>query len=96
MAGGSLYAGVMRYSDGGGLSAAVPALLGVTAVTGADVTRARVERVLATAAVVHIAGHELSTADGFASGLDLAGADVLRAGDLLGRPCPTRLAVLSG
>ena len=46
---------------------------------------------------VHFAGHgELSTADGFASGLDLAGTDVLRAGDMLGQPCTARLAVLSG
>jgi CHAT domain-containing protein len=47
--------------------------------------------------VVHIAGHgRLSTADGFGSGVDLAGADVLRAGDLLAARCSARLAVLSG
>jgi CHAT domain-containing protein len=46
---------------------------------------------------VHVAGHgRLSTADGFASGLDLAGGGVLQAGDLLGQPCAARLAVLSG
>jgi CHAT domain-containing protein len=48
-------------------------------------------------ALLHVAGHgQLSTADGFATGLDLAGTDVLRAGDLLGRACTVRLAVLSG
>jgi len=52
---------------------------------------------LQNCALLHAAGHgQLSTADGFAAGLDLAGTDVLRAGDLLGRACTVRLAVLSG
>jgi hypothetical protein len=75
----------------------VAALLGVTPVTGDDVTREPVMHAFQNGIMLHFAGHgQLSTADGFASGLDLAGTDVLRAGDLLGRPCAARLAVLSG
>jgi tetratricopeptide (TPR) repeat protein len=75
----------------------VAGLLGVTAATGEDVSRERVIIALRTATVLHVAGHgQLSTADGFASGLELADADTLRAGDLLGQPCAVRLAVLSG
>jgi CHAT domain-containing protein len=75
----------------------VAALLRVTPVTGDDVTKERVIQALQHGTVLHFAGHgQLSTADGFASGLDLAGTDTLRAGDLLGRTCTTRLAVLSG
>ncbi len=76
---------------------AVAALLGVSAVTGDDVTRERVMHAFRHSAVLHFAGHgQLSTADGFASGLELAGADLIRAGDLLGQRCVTRLAALSG
>jgi len=64
---------------------------------GGDVTMKRLMDAFRRQTVVHFAGHgELSTADGFASGLDLAGSDVLRAGDMLGQPCTARLAVLSG
>ena len=76
---------------------AVAAMLGIKAVTGGDVTRERFFDTLRDAGVVHIAGHgRLSNADGFASGIDLAGTDVLRAGDLLGRRSSARLVVLSG
>jgi hypothetical protein len=76
---------------------AVAALLGVTALTGGDVTREQVLRAFLEAGTVHVAGHgRLSTDDGFGSGVDLAGTDVLRAGDLLGARCAARLAVLSG
>ena len=78
-------------------AAEVAALLGVAPVVGGNVTRKRVLRALATASVVHIAGHgRLAAADGFASSLDLAGADMLRADDLLGWECRARLVVLSG
>ena len=78
-------------------AAQVAAMLGVTAVTGAAVTRERVLGALEADMMVHIAGHgQLSTADGFASGVDLAGGDVLRAGDLLGRRSAADLVVLSG
>jgi CHAT domain len=78
-------------------ASAVARLLGVTPVLGDAVTRERVMDALKECAVLHVAGHgQLSTADGFASGLDLAGTDVLRAGDLLGRASTVRLAVLSG
>jgi CHAT domain-containing protein len=78
-------------------ASAVARLLGVTPVLGDAVTRERVMDALKESAVLHVAGHgQLSTADGFASGLDLAGTDVLRAGDLLGRASTVRLAVLSG
>lgn len=76
---------------------AVAAMFGVTAELGESVTRDRVLEALETAGVVHIAGHgRLSTGDGFASRLDLAGREVLLAGDLLGRRSRTGLAVLSG
>ena len=75
----------------------VARLLGVHPSLGADVTRAALMDAFRGQTTVHFAGHgELSTADGFASGLDLAGTDVLRAGDMLGQPCAARLAVLSG
>jgi CHAT domain len=78
-------------------AATVATLLGVTPLTGGDVTREKVTDAFRSRTTVHFAGHgQLSTADGFASGLDLAGTDVLRAGDMLGQPCATRLAVLSG
>jgi CHAT domain len=78
-------------------ASAVARLLGTTPVLGDDVTRDRVMDALQNRALLHVAGHgQLSTADGFATGLDLAGTDVLRAGDLLGRACTVRLAVLSG
>ena len=78
-------------------AATVAALLGVNALTGGDVTRKRLLDAFRTRTTVHFAGHgQLSTADGFASGLYLAGTDVLRAADMLGQPCATRLAVLSG
>jgi CHAT domain len=76
---------------------AVAALLGADPLLGGDVTRQRLMDAFRRQATVHFAGHgELSTADGFASGLELAGGDVLRAADMLGRPCTARLAVLSG
>jgi len=75
----------------------VSTLLGVNPLLGGDVTRKRLMDAFRSQTAVHFAGHgELSTADGFASGLDLAGTDVLRAGDMLGQPCTARLAVLSG
>jgi len=78
-------------------ASAIARLLGATAVLGDDVTRERVMDALQNCALLHFAGHgQLSTADGFATGLDLAGTDVLRAGDLLGQACAVRLAVLSG
>ena len=78
-------------------ASAVARMLGTTAALGGDVTRERMLRALRTADAVHVAGHgHLSTADGFASGIDLAGGDTLLAGDLLGRRCSARLAVLSG
>jgi CHAT domain-containing protein len=78
-------------------ASAVAGMLGTTAALGADVTRERMLRALRTADAVHVAGHgHLSTADGFASGIDLAGGDSLLAGDLLGQRCSAQLAVLSG
>ncbi len=78
-------------------ASAVARLLGTTPVLGDNVTRDRVMDALQNRALLHVAGHgQLSTADGFATGLDLAGTDMLRAGDLLGRACTVRLAVLSG
>jgi hypothetical protein len=78
-------------------AAAIAAMFGVTPQTGDAVTKERVLHALDTAGIVHLAGHgHLSTADGFASYLDLAGTGVLRAADLLGRRSRASLAVLSG
>jgi hypothetical protein len=78
-------------------ASAIGRLLDATPLLGDDVTRERVMDALQNCALLHVAGHgQLSTADGFATGLDLAGTDMLRAGDLLGRACTVRLAVLSG
>jgi tetratricopeptide (TPR) repeat protein len=78
-------------------AAEVAALLGVRPVVGGNVTRARVLRALASASVVHIAGHgRLAAGDGFISSLALAGYDTLQAADLLGRDCRAGLVVLSG
>ena len=76
---------------------AVAALLGTTPILGGEVTCDRVLHALATARSVHIAGHgHLSTADGFASYLELAGGAALHAADLLGRRSRAQLVVLSG
>jgi len=78
-------------------AATVAALLGTEPLTGDEVTRESLLTAFRTRRTVHVAGHgRLSTADGFASGLDVAGTGVLHAGDLLGQPCAARLAVLSG
>jgi CHAT domain len=75
----------------------VAALLGVSPSVGGNVTGKRVLRALATASIVHIAGHgRLAAADGFVSSLDMANYETLRAADLLGRRCRARLVVLSG
>ena len=75
----------------------IASLLGVIPTTGDDVTRERVIRAFQGDTMLHFAGHgQLSTADGIASSLDLAGTDLLRAIDMLGQPCTARLAVLSG
>ena len=54
-------------------------------------------RALASADIVHFAGHGRLTADnGFDTGITLADGDVPRAVDLLARPAYPRLVVLSG
>ena len=76
---------------------AVADLLGVEPVLGERVDRAGVLTALTGAAKVHIAGHgRVSATDGFDSHLALAGADSLRAADLLAVRCSARLVVLSG
>ena len=52
---------------------------------------------LRQAAIFHFAGHgRLSATDGFRTGLQMAGGDVLAAAELLELNSPARLAVLSG
>jgi hypothetical protein len=76
---------------------AVAKMLGTSAALGAEVTRESVLDALRTADAVHVAGHgRLSTADGFASGIDLAAGDTLLAADLLGQRYSAQLTVLSG
>jgi hypothetical protein len=76
---------------------AVADLLGVEPVLGDDVDRSRVLAALAEASPVHIAGHGLvSATDGFDSHMLLAGANALRAADLLSVRCSANLVVLSG
>ncbi len=68
-----------------------------TPVLDRDVTRDRVLRALASADIVHFAGHgRLSADNGFDTGITLADGDVPRAVDLLARPAYPRLVVLSG
>ncbi|WP_370354369.1 CHAT domain-containing protein [Catenulispora sp. EB89] len=71
--------------------------LGVKPVLGPDVRREPVLAALASAAVVHIAGHgRVSAADGFDSFMELADRATLRAADLLPVRSAARLVVLSG
>ncbi|WP_370378111.1 CHAT domain-containing protein [Catenulispora sp. GAS73] len=71
--------------------------LGAEPVLGPDVGRDRVLAALASAAVVHLAGHgSVSAADGFDSFMELADQDTLRAADLLPVRSAARLVVLSG
>jgi tetratricopeptide (TPR) repeat protein len=75
----------------------VATMLATTPLLGADVTRHRLMDALRTDHIVHVAGHgHLSTADGFASSIDLADGDTLRAADLLGQRSSARLVLLSG
>jgi tetratricopeptide (TPR) repeat protein len=75
----------------------VATMLATTALLGDDVTRHRMLDALHTNHIVHVAGHgHLSTSDGFASSIDLAADDTLRARDLLGPRSSARLVVLSG
>lgn len=77
---------------------AVAELLGVTALLRDDVTRENWRKAMASSDVIHYAGHaEFEQDDPLASGLRLAGGDVLRARDFFefgGHPI--RLITLSG
>lgn len=76
---------------------AVAAMLAGELRIGDEVTRDSMLNALASARLMHFAGHgRLSAADGFDTGLQLAGNEILRAVDLLASVTVSELVVLSG
>jgi CHAT domain-containing protein len=76
-------------------AAELAALLATTPVLGSSVTREAVTDGLATSDIVHIAGHgRFNSADALASGVYLAGGDLLTAADMFGLP-PVRAALVT-